>query len=434
MSDLALNGRTGASSLAEIRSLVVGRLDSSAITRMEPEELAQTIDRMVAAIADERRMPLNKAEQSRITMAIVDDIVGLGPLEPLVRDPTVNDILINGPDQVYLERYGKLELSSVRFRNAEHLLHIAQRIAATVGRRVDESSPMLDARLRDGSRVNILLPPLALRGPYVSIRKFMRDIAALPTLVEKGAMTRAMAEGLRVASAARLNIVISGGTGAGKTTLLNAMSQWISPGERVITIEDVAELQLRQPHVLSMETRQANIEGKGEVLARDLVRNALRMRPDRIIVGEVRGGEAFDMMQAMNTGHNGSMTTVHANTPGDAIHRIENMVLMAETSLPVRAIRSQIASAVDLIVQVERMRDGVRRVTGIHQTEGLVGDEIRTSPLWEFVYTGERSDGIIRSSFRSCAERPFFAERLQYFKLIEPFLEALREDAGELRA
>lgn len=430
MNDVAItSGRIGAG-LSEIRALVVSRLDSAAIARMEPGELTQTIDRMVATIADERRMPLNKAVQSRITLAIVDDIVGLGPLETLVRDPTINDILINGPDQVFIERGGKLTLSTVRFRDTEHLIHIAQRIAASVGRRVDESSPMLDARLRDGSRVNIMLRPLALKGPYVSIRKFMRDIAELPTLVEKGAMSPAMAEALQIIAASRLNVVVSGGTGAGKTTLLNALSQWIGSGERVITIEDVAELQLKQAHVLPMETRQANIEGKGEVVARDLVRNALRMRPDRIIVGEVRGGEAFDMMQAMNTGHAGSMTTVHANTPGDAVYRIENMVLMAETSLPARAIRSQVASAIDVIVQVERMRDGVRRVTGIHQVEALAGDEITTTPLWAFDYAGEHPDGRLVSNFRSYPVALRFEQRLQYFKLLDTFTRALRADAA----
>lgn len=288
---------------------------------------------------------------------------------------------------------------------------------------------MLDARLLDGSRVNIILAPLAVRGPYFSIRKFYRDVAELPVLVRNGTMTQAMATALNIAAKSRLNIIISGGTGAGKTTLLNAMSQSIGDGERVVTIEDVAELQLKKNHVLPLETRQANIEGKGEIGARELVKNALRMRPDRIIIGEVRGAEAFDMMQAMNTGHNGSMTTVHANSSDDAVRRIENMVQMAETALPVSAIRSQINSAVDLIVQVERMRDGVRRVTSIAALEGMHDGEIRLEPLWRFRYMGESASGAIQAQFESLPVRPAFFDRLAYFGEGDAFLAALAADA-----
>lgn len=410
--------------LHDLREHVLARIDPGSLEGLDGEQLALMIERLIADIANERQVPINRIDQVKLALAIVDDIRGLGPLEPLVRDHTVSDILINGYDSVYVERRGKLERTEVRFRDAAHVLFIAQRIAADVGRRVDESSPMLDARLRDGSRVNVLLQPLAVRGPYISIRKFSRDLADMDTLYANGSISRGMMDGLSVIAASRLNVIISGGTGAGKTTLLNAMSCSISPDERVATIEDVAEIQFRQAHVLTMETRPANIEGKGEVMARDLVRNALRMRPDRIIVGEVRGAEVFDMMQAMNTGHNGSMTTIHANTAFDAIHRVESMMQMAETNLPLRVVRSQIFSAVDVIVQVERMRDGIRRVTGVFQTDSFENEDIHISPLWEFHFTGLGANGRVEGEYRSTGIIPRFQHRLEYAGLADRFAAA----------
>jgi len=413
-----------------LREQVLARLNPSALSDLDSNQLGVLIEDMIGRIADERQIPINRFDQVNLALSIVDDIRGLGPLEPLVNDPTISDILINGHDSVFIEQGGKLIPSDVRFRDEAHVLFIAQRIAADVGRRVDESSPMLDARLKDGSRVNVLLQPLAVNGPYISIRKFSRKLANLETLHRNGTISAAMIEGLGLIAASRLNVIISGGTGAGKTTLLNAMSYSIDPAERVATIEDVAEIQFNQPHVLTMETRPPNIEGKGEILARDLVRNALRMRPDRIIVGEVRGGEAFDMMQAMNTGHNGSMTTIHANSAFDAVHRVESMMQMAETNLPLSVIRSQIFSAIDLVVHIERMRDGVRRVTAINQIDTFENGEIGMVPLWEFQFTGVSETGGILGNYRSSAMLPRFMHRLEYFGLGERFLAALAADRG----
>lgn len=414
--------------LNDLREQVLARVDPTSIGGLDASQLSLLIEDLIARIADERLIPLNRFDQVTLAMAVVDDILGLGPLEPLVSDPTVSDILINGPDSVFVEKEGRLVPSDVRFRDEAHVLFIAQRIAADVGRRVDESSPMLDARLKDGSRVNVLLRPLAVKGPYISIRKFSRSLADLHTLNRNGTLSEAMIEGLSMIAASRLNVIISGGTGAGKTTMLNAMSYSIDPTERVATIEDVAEIQFNQPHVLTMETRPPNIEGKGEILARDLVRNALRMRPDRIIVGEVRGGEAFDMMQAMNTGHNGSMTTIHANSAYDAVHRVESMMQMAETNLPLSVIRSQIFSAIDVVVHLERMRDGVRRVTAINQIDSFEDGEIKMLPLWEFDFTGISDRGEILGEYRSKLERPRFMHRLDHYGFGERFLEALRSD------
>ncbi|MEY3703111.1 MAG: hypothetical protein RLZZ561_731 [Pseudomonadota bacterium] len=416
---------------ADIRAELLSRIEPSTVAHLPEGDLVRRIERLLSTIANEQQLALNRQDQALMTQAVVDDITGLGPLEFLLRDNTINDIMVNGPDEVYIERLGLLERTNIRFRDKQHTLFIAQRIASTIGRRIDESNPMLDARLADGSRVNIILPPLAVNGPYFSIRKFYRDVAELPALVRNGAMTQNMAKLLNIAARCRLNIIISGGTGAGKTTLLNAMSQSIGDGERVVTIEDVAELQLKKNHVLPLETRQANIEGRGEIGARDLVKNALRMRPDRIIIGEVRGAEAFDMMQAMNTGHNGSMTTIHANTTEDAIRRIENMVQMAETALPVSAIRSQINSAVDMIVQVERMRDGIRRITNIAYLKGIENGEIIVESLSKFKYLGEK-DGKIVSQFVSSTSSPPFFDRLSFFGEGEAFLEALHADSEGL--
>ena len=350
---------------------------------------------------------------------------GLGPLEPFLDDDEVTDILANGPFDIYVERRGKLEKTNARFRDAQHLVNIAQRIAAGIGRRIDEASPMVDARLADGSRVNIVLPPLVLNGGTISIRKFPKRNLTLDRMVRQENLSRQMACVLQVAAHSRLNILISGGAGSGKTTLLNAVSQYIDRDERVITVEDAIELRLQQPHVVQMETRPPNIEGVGHVPQRELVRNALRMRPDRIIVGEVRGPEAFDMLQAMNTGHDGSMSTVHANSPRDALYRIENMVMMANLNLPLKAIRMHVASALNLIVHIERMRDGIRRVQNITEIAGMEGDIITARELFTFRQRGGRSDGTIDSVFESTRLRPDFYSRAAHLGLGEELLGAL---------
>ncbi len=332
-----------------IRDRVLVKIEPTAAVSMTKDELRTRTDQLIAEIANEQRILLNQYEQRALAHELVDDMIGLGPLEPLLRDDTVSDILVNGPQKIFVERKGKLELTTLRFRNDAHVLHVAQRIASWIGRRVDESSPMLDARLADGSRVNVIISPLSIKGPCISIRKFSRQMVDFAKFIQFGSLSPELARALEIAARCRLNIIISGGTGSGKTTLLNALSRMIDQGERIITIEDAAELQLQQPHVLSLETRPPNIEGRGQIDQHDLVRNALRMRPDRIIVGEVRGAEAFDMMQAMNTGHNGSMSTIHANTARDALSRIEDMILMGNANLPIRAIRGQMASALDMV-------------------------------------------------------------------------------------
>ncbi|HEY2616167.1 MAG TPA: CpaF family protein [Acetobacteraceae bacterium] len=401
------------------------RIEPAVAVRMTQPDLSVRVSALVSEIATESKLLLNRQEQQSLAHDIVDDMVGLGPLEPLLRDSTVSDILINGASMVYVERRGKLELSHVRFRHNAHVLHVAQRIASSVGRRVDESSPMLDARLADGSRVNVVIPPLSLKGPCISIRKFSKGAMEFPRLIQYGSMSREMGRALEIAARSRLNIIISGGTGSGKTTLLNALSSMIEPTERIITIEDAAELQLQQPHVIQLETRPPNIEGHGQVAQRDLVHNALRMRPDRIILGEVRGPEAFDMMQAMNTGHDGSMSTIHANSGRDALARIENMMLMANVNLPIRAIRGQMASALDMVVQTARMRDGVRRVTEVVEVAGLEGDVFSLNPLFTFKYMGENVDGTLRGTFEPSNLRPRFLPRLEYFGLADAFMAAL---------
>lgn len=352
-------------------------------------------------------------------------MVGLGPLEPLLRDDTITDIMVNGPYRVYIERRGKLELTDVQFRDHAHLMNVAQRIATRVGRRVDETSPICDARLEDGSRVNIIAPPLAIDGCAISIRKFSRKSITLDTMVRQQNISEPLAKVLKIAAACRLNIVISGGTGSGKTTMLNALSQLIDHGERIVTIEDAAELQLQQPHVVRLETRPPNLEGQGEVTMRDLVKNALRMRPDRIICGEVRGPEALDMLQAMNTGHDGSMCTLHANTPREAITRIENMVMMATASLPTKAIRQQIVGAVNLIIQVARMRDGVRRVTHVTELVGMEGDVVTTQDLFTYEYQGEGRDGLLIGTFKAHPVRPHFLKRAAYYGLDRALMAAM---------
>ena len=411
--------------LMELRQLCLTQMDPTLLASLTPDRLVQEVETVLASIATERRIQLNGREQRALAIELVHDMVGLGPLEPLLDDNSITDIMVNGPDRVFVERNGKMVLSDVRFRDTTHVANICQRIATAVGRRVDESSPMVDARLKDGSRVNIVFTPLALDGPYVSIRKFSRRRIDFGRLVEFGSLTKSMARLLEICGRARLNVVISGGTGSGKTTLLNALSSMIHEDERVITVEDAAELQLQQPHVVRMETRPTSLEGRGEVTQRDLLRNALRMRPDRIIIGEVRGSEAFDMLQAMNTGHDGSMSTVHANTTRDALTRIENMVQMGNMGLPARAIRTQIVSAVDLIIQVERHRDGVRRVTQITDVCGLEGEVVILNDIFQYEVEGETSEGRLIGRYRIGRSRPSFQHRLTYFDLEKQWAAAM---------
>ncbi len=408
-----------------IRDQVMLQIEPSVAVRMTKEELTRFVNGLVSQIANEKKLLLNQAEQDGLSAEIVNEMVGLGPIEPLLADPKISDILVNGPNQIYIEKHGKLELTPLRFRHDAHVLHVAQRIASSIGRTVDETTPMLDARLQDGSRVNIIIPPLALNGPSLSIRKFSRQMLSTAHLVAEGSMSPQVAEALEIFARCRLNIIVSGGTGSGKTTMLNALSEWIHPGERIVTIEDAAELQLQQQHVIRLETRPASIEGRGLIDQGLLLRNALRMRPDRIIVGESRGPEAFDMMQAMNTGHAGSMATVHANSARDALARIENMILMGNANLPVRAIRTQIASAVDVIVHIERMHDGVRRVNEVVEVVGIEDDVIVLAPLFKFQYRGMRPDGKIDGVIEATPMPPRFLPRIQYYGLDSPLLETL---------
>jgi pilus assembly protein CpaF len=409
----------------QIRNVLMARIDPSVAARIPRSTLRAEIAKLVSEIATEQRIQLNELEESGFANELTDDMVGLGPLEPLLEDDEVTDVLVNGPFDVYVERRGKLEKTAARFRDAQHVVSVAQRIAAAVGRRIDEASPMVDARLADGSRVNIVLPPLVLNGGSISIRKFPKRGLTLETMVRQGNLSAEMARVLQIAARSRLNILIAGGTGSGKTTLLNAVSQHVDRDERVITIEDAVELRLLQPHVVQMETRPPNIEGAGHIPQRELVRNALRMRPDRIIVGEVRGAEAFDMLQAMNTGHDGSMSTVHANSPRDALYRVENMVMMANLSLPLKAIRMQVASALNLLVQIERMRDGIRRVQSIAEIAGMEGDVITVRDLFSFRHHGEKRDGTIDGEFESARMRPDFAARAAHYGLDNELLDAL---------
>nr|WP_242662595.1 CpaF family protein [Pseudoroseomonas deserti] len=416
-----------AAPLLELRQLCMTRIDPSQIAGSSPERLIPEIERMLTEIANERRMQLNAREQHQLALELVDDMLGLGPLQPLLDDDSIADIMVNGPHRVFVERRGQLTLAAVQFRDNQHIAGIAQRIAAGIGRRVDESSPMVDARLPDGSRVNIVFPPLALDGPCLSIRKFSRKAIDFAKLVELGSMPAGAARILEIAARCRLNVLISGGTGSGKTTLLNAMSRLIDHGERVITVEDAAELQLQQPHVVRLETRPASLEGRGEVTQRDLVRNALRMRPDRIIIGEVRGPEAFDMLQAMNTGHDGSMSTIHANNTRDALTRTENMVQMGNLGLAPRAIRMQMASALNIVIQAERHRDGIRRVTQITEICGLEGDVFILNDIFQFEFGGETHDGRITGHYKVSRARSAFHDRLSYFGLDRAWASALEE-------
>ena len=409
-----------------VRDGVLGAMNTSAAVGRTREQMAPIVERLVSSVSEHERLNVTMSEQGQIVSELLNDMFGLGPIEPLLMDETISDVLVNGPDQVYVERHGRLELTPYKFRDNAHVISVAQRIAAGVGRRVDESSPMVDARLADGSRVNVVLPPLAIHGASISIRKFSKRNITLHRMAQQGNMSPGMATILKLASTCRLNIIVSGGTGSGKTTLLNALSHFIGDGERTVTIEDAAELQLVQPHVVSLETRPENTEGLGAVTQRDLVKNALRMRPDRIILGETRGSEAFDVLQAMNTGHDGSMTTIHANSPRDGITRLESMVMMANGNLPLLSIRRQIAGAVHLIVQIERMRDGMRRVTRITELVGMEGDVIITQDLFTFKYDASAYSEEVKGVYECSAVRPTFAPRAAYYGLEDALMEAMK--------
>jgi len=402
---------------SEVKSAVhrelIAKLDLEKLLLVQDGRGQPQLLGMIRQLMGQQGVPFSASERDRLSREVLDEVFGLGPLEPLLQDPTVNDILVNTYKTVYVERAGVLEKTAVAFKDNLHLMHIIEKIVSGVGRRVDESSPMVDARLADGSRVNVIIPPLAVDGPILSIRRFPSRPLDVEGLLQKGAFTSEMIEVLQKAVQARLNIVVSGGTGAGKTTLLNVLSTFISNRERIVTIEDSAELQLQQEHVVRLECRPPNLEGKGAVHQRELVINALRMRPDRIVIGEVRGAEALDMLQAMNTGHDGSVTTIHANTPRDALARIETMVLMANVSLPERALRAQIASAIHIIVQVARMSDGTRRVTHVTEITGTTGDVVSMQDIFLFEKHGLGKDGKVRGRFFSTGIVPKFAERLK---------------------
>ncbi len=408
-----------------LQPLLLEYIDATAANEMDRSDLADQVSEAVNELMAQEKINLNLREQRELVNMLLNDMLGLGPLEPLLDNEDITEIMVNGPKQIYIEKSGKIQLSDVVFRDDQHLMNICTRIVNAVGRRVDETTPICDARLKDGSRVNIIIPPLAIDGASISIRKFARQKITLDKMIDFGSMSHKMATVLKISAASRLNILISGGTGSGKTTMLNALSRMIDTGERVVTIEDTAELQMQQPHVVRLETRPANLEGKGEISMRDLVKNALRMRPDRIILGEVRGPEAFDVLQAMNTGHDGSMCTLHANNPREALTRMENMIGMADLKLPQKAVREQIAGAVDLIVQVSRMRDGGRRCASVTEVVGMEGDVITTQELFLYEFTGEDADGNLLGQFRSTGMRPNFIDKAKYYGLDRALMEAL---------
>jgi pilus assembly protein CpaF len=412
---------------AQIQPLVLEHMDVAAAAEMPRPAFEAQLTGWVKELLVETKIQLNFTEQRELVESLIADMLGLGPLEPLIADETISDIMVNGPRQVYVERRGKLELTDVNFRDDQHLMNICTKIVTRIGRRIDESRPLVDARLPDGSRVNIIIPPLAIDGAAISIRKFSKKSITLDSMASSAnpSISPAMATFLKIAARCRLNVLISGGTGSGKTTLLNALSRLIDSAERTVTIEDAAELQLQQPHVVRLETRTANLEGTGEVAIRDLLVNALRMRPDRIIIGECRGSEALDMLQAMNTGHDGSMSTVHANTPREALTRLENMIGMAGINLPSKAMRTQIASAIHLICQTNRMRDGIRRVTQITEVVGMEGDIITTQDLFTYQFQGEGADGLLRGIFQPSGIRPAFLPRAEYYGLDRALLEVI---------
>jgi pilus assembly protein CpaF len=403
----------------QIREQMFEAIDAEQVKMLSRKELESQISDAIDLIVDKNEWPISSVVLAEFKTNIIDELIGLGPLQVLMDNPSINDIMINGPEKVFVERNGLVELSSISFLDEAQLLNIAKRIAAKVGRRVDDSQPTCDARLPDGSRVNIVIPPIAIDGTSMSIRKFKADQLGLDNLVEFGALSSEMALILKIGSHCRLNIIISGGTGSGKTTMLNALSQFVSEKERIVTIEDTAELGLQQPHVVRLETRDSGVEGTGAVTQRDLVINALRMRPDRIILGECRGSEAFEMLQSMNTGHDGSMSTLHANTPRDAISRIESMVMMGISSLPLSAVRRTIVSAVDLIIQVSRLHDGSRRVMSITEVVGLEGDNVILEEIYAFKKTGQNRNGKIAGEFVSngMLERSALVEKARFFGL-----------------
>jgi pilus assembly protein CpaF len=399
---------------------LLDRVDLEGMQRLSREQIREELKILVSDVLTEDNVVINELERRSLIRDIQDEVLGFGPLEPLLADPGVSDILVNTYRQVYVERHGRLELSDICFTDDAHLMKIIDKIVSRVGRRIDESSPMVDARLPDGSRVNAIIPPLAIDGPVMSIRRFSAQPLRLADLMLKHSLTEEMSTTLQALGKAKVNILISGGTGSGKTTMLNAISGFISTAERIVTIEDAAELQMQQPHVVRLETRPANIEGKGEVTQRALVRNALRMRPDRIILGEVRGAEALDMLGAMNTGHEGSMATIHANTPRDALTRLENMISMASAGLPVKAMRQQISSAVSVVVQVARLTDGKRKIISIQEITGMEGEMITMQEIFTFRQTGISEDGTVQGHFHASGVRPHFLERLRAFGISLP--------------
>ena len=396
----------------ELHQRLLDLINLAALDTMSREQIQDEVGDIVQEELAKQKHALNHAERKQLVGDVLDELLGLGPLEPLLKDTTITDILVNGYNNVFVERYGSLEPSPVRFKDEKHLLRIIQKIVSAVGRRVDESSPTVDARLADGSRVNAVVPPLALDGSLLSIRKFAKVPISMDRLVEIGSVPSQVAAVLKGVVAARLNVLISGGTGSGKTTMLNAMSAFIDERERIVTIEDSAELQLQQVHVARLETRPANIEGKGEIAQRDLVKNALRMRPDRIIVGEVRAGEAFDMLQAMNTGHDGSMTTVHANTPRDSLSRVEQMIGMSGIEISPRSARAQIASAIHTVIQVARLSDGRRRLVSLSEITGMEGDVVTMQEIFRFRQTGVSPDGVVLGKFEATGIRPRFLDQV----------------------
>lgn len=404
----------------ELHRKLLGKVDLAALEIMAEDRIKAQLAQIVESLIDEFSFPVNEQERENLITDLLNEITGFGPLEPLLADPSISEIMVNSYDTIFVERRGRLERSSIRFTDDAALIKVIDKIVSHVGRRIDESSPMADARLPDGSRVNAIIPPIALDGPSLTIRRFAATPLKMKDLIEKRAITAGMAEMLSGMVKAKLNILISGGTGSGKTTLLNILSGYIPNGERIITIEDTAELQLQQNHVVRLETRPPNIEGKGEISMRSLVKNSLRMRPDRIVLGEVRGSEVIDMLQAMNTGHDGSLTTVHANTPRDALGRLENLVGMGGANLPAKALRQQIASAIHLIVQASRMNDGSRKVVSIHEVTGMEGDVITTQEIFYYERQGTNPDGSLLGRFRCTGVRPKWAERVKSYGINLP--------------
>ena len=411
--DIRLGGDPVTELKFRLHEKLLKQMDVSKLAGQEPAELRRHVEEAARTLLAAEEVALPRDDRLRLIEEVADEVLGLGPLEPLLADPTITEIMVNGHDRVFFERKGVLQLSDRGFRDDEHIMRIIEKIVSPIGRRIDESSPMVDARLADGSRVNCIIPPLAIDGPTITIRKFAKDPLQVEDLINYGSLTKELAQFLQACVAARLNVLVSGGTGSGKTTLLNILSGFISQHERIVTIEDPTELQLRQPHVVRLETRPPNIEGKGAVPTRELVRNSLRMRPDRIIVGECRSAEAFDMLQAMNTGHDGSLTTAHANSPRDALARIENMVLMAGFELPIKAIREQIASAIQVVVQVARMRDGTRRVTHVSEITGMEGQVVTMQDIFTFEQLGVDENGKVIGQMKSTGLRPKFADRIE---------------------